>query len=127
MNTDQVRQIIAEANRKFCAAAARKDYAGLAALYSEDAKVLPPDAPIVSGRRAIGEFWRGAADALGLVDVALKTIDLEVSGDMACEVGEAELKLTSGQAKAKYVVVWSRDAEGQWRVHRDIWNNLPAG
>ena len=56
MNTDEVRQVIDEANRNFGAAIARKDYAGMAAFYAEDAKVLPPDAPIVSGREAIEEF-----------------------------------------------------------------------
>jgi uncharacterized protein (TIGR02246 family) len=125
MNIDAVRRTIAEENRRFGAAAAGKDYAGMAAFYTEDAKLLPPDAPIVSGRKAIEEFWRTAANALGLIGVELKTIDLEVAGDTAYEIGEADLKLSSGQAKAKYLVVWlGRD--GQWRLHRDIWNNMPT-
>ena len=37
------------------------------------------------------------------------------------EVGEAQLTLGSGTAVAKYVVVWKK-ADGQWRLHRDIWN-----
>jgi len=126
MNTDAVRQAVDEGNRKFGAAAARKDYAGMAALYTANAKVLPPDAPIVSGKKAIEEFWRSAATALGLTDVKLKTVDLEVTGDTAYEVGEADLKLGSGQAKVKYLVVWLRGDDGQWRLHRDIWNNMPA-
>jgi uncharacterized protein (TIGR02246 family) len=126
MNSNAVRQIIEEGNRKFCAAAADKDYAGMAAFYTDDAKLLPPDAPIVSGRKAIEDFWRTAANALGLTGVMLKTIDLEVTGDMACEVGEAGLQLSSGQAKVKYVVVWLRGGDGEWRLHRDIWNSMPA-
>jgi uncharacterized protein (TIGR02246 family) len=126
MNIDEVRQVIDEANRKWSAAAASKDYAGMAALYTEDAKVLPPDAPIVSGRKAIEEFWR-TANALGLIDATLKTIDLEIAGDTAYEIGEADLKLSSGQAKIKYLLVWLRSRDGQWHVHRDIWNNMPTG
>jgi len=126
MNTDTVRQAVNEGNRKFGAAAADKDYAGIAALYTETAKLLPPDAPIVTGKKAIEEFWRSAANALGLISVTLKTIDLEVTGDAAYEVGEAGLNLNSGQAKAKYLVVWLRGNDGQWRLHRDIWNNMPA-
>ena len=125
MNTDEVRKVIAEGNRSFGAAAARKDYAGMAAFYTEDAKVLPPDAPIVSGRKPIEEFWRTAADALGLIDVTLKTIDLEVAGDTAYEIGEADLKLSSGQAKVKYLVVWLQ-RDGRWHLHRDIWNSMPT-
>jgi ketosteroid isomerase-like protein len=126
MDNDAVRKAVAEGNRKFGAAAGRKDYAGLAALYSDDAKLLPPDAPIVTGRKAIEEFWRAAAASLGLLSVTLKTLDLEVSGDIACETGEAELTIGSGQAKVKYLVVWRRSGDGQWRLHRDIWNSMPA-
>ncbi|WP_445217024.1 YybH family protein [Bradyrhizobium sp. Pa8] len=125
MNSDQVRQAVDEANRRFGVAAAGKDYAGMAAFYTEDAKVLPPDAPIVSGRKPIEEFWRTAADALGLIDVTLKTIDLEVAGDTAYEIGEADLKLSSGQAKVKYLVVWLQ-RDGRWHLHRDIWNSMPT-
>ena len=64
---------------------------------------------------------------LGLTGVTLKTLDLEVTGDTAYEVGEADLKLSSGQAKVKYVVVWLKGGDGQWRLHRDIWNNMPVG
>lgn len=28
-------------------------------------------------------------------------------------------------AVVKYVVVWKR-VDGQWRLHRDIWNTMPA-
>jgi uncharacterized protein (TIGR02246 family) len=125
MSTDAVRHSVNEGNRKFGAAAARKDYAGMAALYTDNAKVMPPDAPIVTGKKAIEEFWRAAATALGLTDVTLKTVDLEVTGDTAYEVGEANLKLGSGQAKLKYLVVWQRGGDGRWRLHRDIWNNMP--
>jgi len=101
MDTDAVRHSVHEGNRKFGAAAAREDYAGMAALNTDNPKVLPFDAPIVTGKKAIEEFWRAAATALGLTDVTLKTVDLEVAGDTAYEVGEADPKLGSGQAKVK--------------------------
>ena len=126
MNNNELQQFIDEANRKFGAAIARKDYAGMAAFYAEDAMVLPPDAPIVSGRKAIEEFWRTAANALGLTDATMKTIDLQVAGETAYETGEADLKLSSGQAKVKYLLVWIRGRDGQWRLHRDIWNSMPT-
>ena len=127
MSLDAVRKSVDEGNLKFGTAVARKDFAGLAALYTENAKVLPPDGPIVSGRGAIEEFWRAAAAALGLTDATLKTVDLEVSGDVACEVGEALLNLSGGQtALVKYLVVWMKGGDGKWRLHRDIWNNMPG-
>jgi ketosteroid isomerase-like protein len=58
---------------------------------------------------------------MGLKSVKLQTVDLEVSGDTANEVGEAHLTLASGEAVVKYVVVWKK-ADGGWQLHRDIWN-----
>jgi ketosteroid isomerase-like protein len=126
MNVQAVRESVDEGNRKFGSAVARKDYAAMAALYTENAMVLPPDGGIVTGRPAIEEFWRSAANALGLTDATLKTRDLEVAGDTAYEVGEANLKVGSGQVMVKYLVVWMKSSDGNWRLHRDIWNAMPA-
>jgi ketosteroid isomerase-like protein len=126
MNVQAVRESINEGNRNFGSAVARKDYAAMAALYTENAMVLPPDGPIVNGRPAIEEFWRSAASALGLTDAVLRTRDLEVAGDTAFEVGEADLKVGSGQVMVKYLVVWVKGGDGNWRLHRDIWNAMPA-
>jgi ketosteroid isomerase-like protein len=126
MNVQSVREAINEGNRRFGSAVAGKDYAGVAALYTENAMVLAPDAPIVTGKPAIEEFWRSAANAIGLTGAVLTTRDLEVTGDTACEVGEANLKLGAKQLMVKYLVVWTRGGDGRWRVHRDIWNTMPV-
>jgi len=118
MNSDERRQAIELEIRNFGAAAARKDYLGVAGFFTEDAKILPPGAPIVSGRKAIEEFWRAA---LKLTDLTFKATELEVAGDIAYEIGETD----TGQAKAKYLVIWRRCADGRWRLHRDMWNSMP--
>ena len=123
MNSDELRQAIELEIRNYGATAARKDYSGLAAFFTEDAKVLPAGAPIVSGRKAIEEFWRAALEH---IDVTFKTTELEVAGDIAYEIGETDVKLSSGQAKTKYLVVWRRCPDGRWRLHRDIWNSTPT-
>jgi len=123
MDIDAVRKAVEDGNRQFCAAAGRKDFAGMAALYTENGMVLAPDAPVVTGKRAIEDFWSAATRALGLTEVSLKTTDLDVSGDTACEIGEADLTTSSGPTKLKYLVLWRRDRDDQWRLHRDIWNN----
>ena len=127
MDISSVRKSVDEGNRKLGSALERKNYADVAALYTENAKVLAPDAPIVTGRGAIEAFWREAAGASGIVGATLKTLDLEVAGDTAYEVGEAALALSSGQGPpVKYVVVWKRGGDGAWRIHWDIWNAMPA-
>ena len=127
MDISSVRKSVEEGNRKLGSALERENYADVAALYTENAKVLAPDAPIVTGRGAIEAFWREAAGASGIVGATLKTLDLEVAGDTAYEVGEAALTLSSGQGPpVKYVVVWKGGGDGAWRIHWDIWNAMPA-
>ena len=122
-----IRQRIDETNRRFEDAFARGDAAGAAReTYTHDARVLPPDAPMVEGRDAIARFWEGAARQLGISAVALTTDDLQPLGDGAYELGHATLTLGGGQqATAKYVVIW-RQEDGRWRWHVDIWNMSPA-
>jgi len=116
---------IAAVNRAFEEATRKRDTERLAALYTADAIVMPPDAPFVKGRENIMQLWGSAIQQMGLKDVRLNTLDLEVVGDTAYEVGEAVLTLASGGATAKYVVVWKK-VDGQWRLHRDIWNTKGA-
>jgi len=115
------RSEIAAVNRMFEEAAGKGDLEGLASLYTKDAVALPPDGPFVRGRDNIKQMWASIAQQIGLKSVKLETVDLEVAGEMAHEVGEAHLTLGSGTAVVKYVVVWKK-ADGQWRLHRDIWN-----
>ena len=112
---------IATVNRAFEDAARKRDMEALGRLYTPDAIVMPPDAPFVKGRDGIKQFWGAAIQQLALKEVRLDTIDLEIAGDTAVEVGEALLTLESGAATVKYVVTWKK-VDGQWRLHRDIWN-----
>ena len=120
---------IAAVNRKFEEAATKKDAAGIAALYTDDAIVLPPDAPMARGKAGIQELWGNVIQGLGLKSVKLETVDMEIAGDTACEVGRATLELapqggSAATAKAKYVVSWKKTKDG-WKLHRDIWNATP--
>ena len=104
----------------------RGDFGALERVYTRDARILPPDAPMIQGRDAIAQFWTGAAQQLGITAVALSTVDLHPLGDGAYEVGRGTLTLGGGQqVVAKYVVIW-RQEDGRWRWHVDIWNMEPA-
>jgi ketosteroid isomerase-like protein len=77
------------------------------------AKVLPPDGPIGSGRPAIEEFLALRRQRAGPARSDAEERRSEVSGDTACEVGEAKLKLAAGQTVAvKYLVVWMKGSDG---------------
>ena len=127
----QGRAEVDEANRRFMEAMERGDAASVAALYAEDAVVLPPDAPMVSGRSAIEEFWRGMMGA-GARGVNLETLRLAGSGDVLHEVGRATITIQpeGGETDTlvvKYVVVWERDSAGGLALAVDMWNGESAG
>jgi len=126
----EARTAIEKSNAKFSEAVRKGDGATIAGLYSKDAIVFPPDAEMVKGREAIAKFWSEQM-AGGIKDARLKTIDVESSGDIAVETGTVELTVQpkgkeETHVAAKYVVAWKRGGRGVWRLHRDIWNGLPA-
>jgi uncharacterized protein (TIGR02246 family) len=121
---DPVREAVEAGNRAFAAAFGAGDATAVAALYSEDATLVPPGAPVVTGRPAIAAFWKGSMEA-GTRAVALQTAEVESAGDLAYEVGTVRLTAGDGSVgEARYVVVWKR-AGDRWLLHRDIWNAGP--
>lgn len=91
-------------------------------LYTGDAKILPPGGDTISGKTAIGAFWKGAYE-LGIKRAKLETVEAEPAGDQIIEVGNFTLYGAdeSELDKGKYVVIWRQEA-GEWKLHRDIWN-----
>ena len=119
--SDDVRRAVDAGNRAFIAAFLRGDARAVAELYTEDAQVIAPGAPVARGRAAIAAAWQKAMDG-GVKDIRLHTTDVEASGDLACETGTVDIVAKDGAiANDRYVVVWKR-MKDQWKLHRDIWN-----
>jgi len=125
MDDSAIRQL----TKTFVEAYNRKDAAAAAQVYAEDAKVLPPNIPMVSGKPAIQAFWKMAME-MG-VHLNLEAVDLLVDGSTAYERGVATMTTQTGAAqpktsKGKYVTVMRRQADGSWKLVLDIWNSDPA-
>lgn len=103
------------------------DGSALGAHYMEGAVLLPPDAPAVSGRAAIGEFLAGAGagtTAAGLKFIIPGDGPVQVSGDLAYESGSFSVSDTTGAtvATGKYIGVFNK-VDGKWLLVRDTWNS----
>jgi uncharacterized protein (TIGR02246 family) len=127
---EDVRQAIKRVNARFVEAFEAGDAATIASLYTEPAKMLPPDATEVAGREAIQTLWQGAIDD-GVKNLTLDTIDVEACGDLAYEIGSFTIQVPAendalATAGGNYVVVWKRGADGRWRLHVDTWNDAPG-
>jgi uncharacterized protein (TIGR02246 family) len=119
----QSKATIEKLNDAWTAAFNKGDAAAVAALYTEDAYVLPPGSAMVKGRAAIEGFWRQAAQQMN--DAKLTTVDvLPLGRSAAREIGTVTLKTKSQppqEVVGKYVVVW-RKIGRDWKLATDIWN-----
>ena len=130
MDSTQIRHAIEKGNAKFGEAVRKGDGAAIAALYTEDATLLPPDSDMIKGLGGIEAFWKGGLQ-MGIKEAVLTTVDVSAAGELAYEIGTFALKVQPegkepiGQ-KGKYVVVWKKAPDGSWKLHVDIWNSGPA-
>ncbi len=120
---EDARAAIEAGDKAFTAAVARGDAAAIAALYTSTAEVLPPGGEAAKGREAIQKVFQGGIDA-GMNNLTLTTLELEVHGDTAHQVGTWATKGKDGATAdtGKYIVIWKNEG-GKWRIHRDIWNS----
>lgn len=122
---ENVRSSIASANQNFMDAFSRSDAASIAALYTADATLLPPDNSMMTGKEAIQSFWQGAME-MGIKEAKLDTVGVESEGSLAYEIGRFVLSVQpqdgeSTRLAGKYVVVW-KNQDDTWKLHVDIWN-----
>lgn len=121
-----LREAIEAANRNFMEAFRRGDAAGVAACYTEQARILPPSSEMMQGRATIQSFWQAVLSS-GVTEAKLETLDVEAGGDdLVREIGQFVLTIMQNgetvYSPGKYVVIWKREA-GNWKLDVDIWNS----
>ena len=101
------------------------DAKAVAALYAEDALLLPPGAAGVSGRAAILEFFTkdiAGTKAAGAVFVVDPKTDVGVSGNMGWESGTYKVTVKAAVVETGKFLSVSRKKDGKWLYIRDTWN-----
>jgi len=121
---------LGQMNRDFAAALNAKDAKAAAALYTEDAVLIPPGEPLVRGREAIEEYWRGAIESGGVRDVSVETMDALSSGSLGYETGSFVLTANGPDGEAvidrgRYIELLRREPDGRWLSTHGIWNASP--
>lgn len=122
---------IAAASHAFSQAYVAGDTATLAALYTEDAVLLPPERE-VRGRAAIARYFAPTERRRNLAH-AMTSAELRVRGRTAIDVGtwSNTWSIDEGpaqEASGRYLVVWYRADDGRWRIAYDMWHRpRPAG
>ncbi len=124
------RTAIRQGDENFVKLANAKDFKGAAALYAEDAILLLPNQAAVQGRAAI----QAALETSPVSNFQLQILEIEGGADLAYERGTySETATPIGAApiedRGKYLTIWRKQADGSWKMLRDIWNSdlpLPA-
>ncbi len=110
----------------FHSAYVAQDWEALKALYTEDAVVLPPNAPEVVGRDNIQQYF---ASGLPGTTIEIETVEIDgfadlayirgtfVSTTSAAEEGESVI------ATGKFLEIRRKQADGSWLISRDMFNS----
>lgn len=96
--------------------------------YAADASVLPPNAPLATGKDAIRTLWTGLLSPGTSISWKATKIEVSKSGDLAYLMGTYELSMKGPDGKpindhGKMVEVWKKQADKQWKVVADIFNS----
>lgn len=97
----------------------------LVSMYTDDARVMPPNGPMTTGSAAVRESFGGMI-AAGFTGT-LTSVETRIAGDIGYNVGTFELTTGDGTtATGKFVETWERGDDGTWRISNDIWNDDAA-
>jgi ketosteroid isomerase-like protein len=123
----KIEEALRDLDEQWSKAADAKDIDKTVSFYSDDAVVMPPNAPRATTKEAIRTIWK---DLLTDASISWKTKEVEVaqSGDLAFSNGTYEVTLndptgTPVKDRGKYLEVWKKQADGTWKCVMDMWNS----
>ena len=118
---------IRELDVKWSSAAEAKDLESAVSYYADDASLLPPNSAIQIGKAAIHATWAGLISSVDSIAWQPNKIEVSRSSDLAYVIGVYQLNSKDAQGKpmldhGKYVEVWKKQSDGNWKAVTDIFN-----
>ena len=133
MDVAEVKDAIQAKEKEWSAAFLAADGAAIAALYTEDAAGIQATGDWDRGREAIAKRNNSQFDSTTYTSREDITEEVIPAGpDYVFEVGRyasAGTAKVGGKPKTssgRYAVLWRKDADGVWRMHRDIGTEAPV-
>jgi uncharacterized protein (TIGR02246 family) len=123
--TDVDRAAIESLHTEFAAAVVAGDFAKVASMYTDDASLMAPNAPVVTGRMAIQQALT-TFPPMG--EMKLLTHDVAGSSEVAAVRGTYAILMAPPGSPAisdtgSYAELWRKQADGKWLMAWDIWNS----
>lgn len=104
-----------------------KDWKAVAALYTDQAVLMPPNAPVVSGGQAIAAWLAGTGLTVSAFTISSEA--LEIENGLATNRGTHTLTFTAagmpGPAteRGKYLWVLRKGSDGAWRITANMFSS----
>ena len=133
-NIERDREAIRRLHETDMQASRAGDFQMLRALMTDDAVMMPPQGRWIRGRAELDASFQRTEAAMSQVEVLDYVLDFEevqILGDYAFEWGtiSGTMRDRSGgepeQASYKVMRILQRQPDGDWKVHRSIWNENP--
>ena len=124
-----VEQLLRNLDNQWTKAAAAKDVEQTISYYSTDAIVLPPNATSAATKEQIRNVWKDMLGSPGLVITWQPTkVQVADSGDMGWMSGTYELTMNDASGtptsdRGKYLEIWQKQSDGNWKCTADTWNS----
>lgn len=124
--SDADKAAIDSTSRVFVRHALANDFAALARdYYSDDAMVLPPNAPAVTGHGAIEAMFKTFPP---ITAFELRTEEVEGTAELAYVRGRYTMTMSPPGAPAiadsgKFLEIWRRQSDGSWKSLRDMFSS----
>jgi uncharacterized protein (TIGR02246 family) len=126
-----LRDAIQAREKEWSAAFLADNAAGVAALYTEDGAQVQSSGDWFRGHDGITKAMQAQFDTVAVTAREDITDEVFPAGEYAVEIGHYSYQGTSKtdktprSASGRYMVLWRKDADGVWRLHRDIGSEAP--
>ena len=125
------RQAVLQADRDFAQATAERGVEAWVSYFSEDGVMLPAAGDVVRGHAAIRDLMAPAFESPGYAIMWTPAFaEVAEGGDLAYTFGTYETSALDAAGNrtdthGRYVTVWKKQADGNWKAVLDMGNSSP--
>jgi uncharacterized protein (TIGR02246 family) len=122
-------EAIRSSSKGWTEAVLARDWTKLAALYTEDATLLPPNVPAIQSRDEIQAYFSMFPP---ISEMNLTILEVDGNGDLAFVVGAYTMTIAVEGAEpvkdvGKYIEIRRKQKDGSWPIFRDMYSSDLGG
>lgn len=128
----KAQQALLQVDRAWAATSLSGNVDSIVSYWAEDARVLGPGQPVLQGKAAIRSMVASSLAIPGFrITWTPETAVVSASGDLGYTSGENEITAPDNaghltRTVGRYITVWRKGIDGQWRCIEDISNSGPS-